>query len=113
MQVSGSSNIKKNVLAASQEILKNIDQVGLSEQDKEKVKKSIENTQFTASEVPNTFVYWLAVGTMGLVTLVIVHREIYLLADGSEKTIPEFLRITLATAIGALAGMVVPSGRAS
>ncbi len=108
MKISGPKSVQNTVLAASNAIKQSIDAAtDMSDEEKKKAKKAIDETRFVASEVPNTFVYWLAVGTVGLVALIIVIGAFYLSSTGQET--PNFLQMALATAIGALAGMVVPT----
>ena len=52
----------------------------------------------------------MAVGAVAFVAAVIVLGGLYLAASGKET--PNFLQTALATAIGALAGMVVPTPKA-
>ena len=108
MHVSGPRSVQETALAAANAIKKSIDVAAdMSEEDKNKAKKAIDETTFVASEVPNTFVYWLAVGAVSLIAIIIVIGTFYLSNTGQET--PNFLQMALATAIGALAGMVVPT----
>ncbi|MEP3889754.1 MAG: hypothetical protein ABJN69_04755 [Hellea sp.] len=81
----------------------------LSETEKEKAGKAMEEA-VQNFEVPNTKVYWIAVGSIAAIALVIVLGALCI-AIGTTKDTPEFLMITLGTAVGALAGMLVPASR--
>lgn len=82
----------------------------LSDIQKEKVEKAMEDA-VESFEVPNTKVYWIAVGSIAAIALIIVLGALYIAVTGSGKGTPEFLIITLGTALGALAGMLVPAAR--
>lgn len=105
---SDSKILRATVQQASDAAKKSVDSIpALSEEQKKLVADAIDRTEISAIEVPNTFVYWLAVGAMAAVCGLIVLGGLGLAAAGLET--PNFLQITLATAIGALAGMVVPT----
>jgi uncharacterized membrane protein YbhN (UPF0104 family) len=90
---------------ASKAIKQSVDSIpDLSAEQKKAVQKAIDQTNVVTAEVPNTFVYKLAIGSIAAVALMTVLGGIYL----ADQT-PNFLQTTLATAIGALAGMVVPT----
>lgn len=108
MNISGPPSIQKMGIAVATAIKQSIDTAtDMSNEEKNKAKKRIDETTFVAAEVPNTLVYWLAIGAVGLVALIIAIGALYL--SGTGKAIPNFLQTTLATAIGALAGMIVPT----
>ncbi|MFC3194292.1 hypothetical protein ACFODZ_08580 [Marinicella sediminis] len=93
---------------ASKAIKQSVDSIpDLSAEQKKAVQKAIDDTTVVTAEVPNTFVYKLAIGSIAAVAVMTVLGGIYL----AEQT-PNFLQTTLATAIGALAGMVVPTPKA-
>jgi len=83
--------------------------ITLSEAEKEKVGKAMEKA-VQNFEVPNTKVYWIAVGSIAAIALFIVLGALFI-TFGTSKETPEFLMITLGTAVGALAGMLVPASR--
>ena len=60
-------------------------------------------------EVPNTFVYRAAVIGVLLVCVLIVAGAIF--QPSQWTNFPEFLKLTLSTAIGAIAGMIVPTAK--
>jgi uncharacterized membrane protein YbhN (UPF0104 family) len=111
MQIKSSSPIlQATIQQASSAVKESIDSIpGLTDEQKRQVADAVDKTDIPtpAAEVPNTFVYWLAVGAVALVASVIVLGGLYLAASGKET--PNFLQTALATAIGALAGMVVPT----
>lgn len=109
MQINTKSpEILNTVRQASLAIKQSIeDTADLTDEQKEKLKDVVDKTVIPAAEVPNTFVYWMAVGAIGLMALLIVIGGLYLAAMSIET--PNFLQMALATAIGALAGMVVPT----
>ena len=110
---SNSPILQDTIKQASSAVKESIEAVpGLTDEQKREVAKAVDNTNVTVStaEVPNTFVYWLAVGAVALVAAVIVFGGLYLAASGQET--PNFLQTALATAIGALAGMAVPTPKA-
>ena len=82
----------------------------LSDSEKEKAGKAMEEA-VQNFEVPNTKVYWIAVGSIAAIAMIIVLGALFIAVKGVEKGTPEFLMITLGTAIGALAGMLVPASR--
>ena len=112
MKINSTSPIIKDTIEnASKAIKGSVESIqDLSETQKDQVKKAIDETIVNAAEVPNTFVYWLAVGAVAFVAATIVLGGLIL--AGFDKGIPNFLQTTLATAIGALAGMVVPTPKA-
>jgi len=108
MNILGPPSIQKTGMAVAAAIKQSIDTAtDMSDDEKNKAKKRVDETKFVAAEVPNTLVYWLAVGAVGLIALIIAIGALYLAGTGKE--IPNFLQTTLATAIGALAGMIVPT----
>jgi uncharacterized membrane protein YbhN (UPF0104 family) len=109
MQIkSNSPEILNMVRQASLAVKQSIEETeDLTDEQKEKLKDAVDKTVIPAAEVPNTFVYWLAVGAIGLMALLIVIGGLYLASMTIET--PNFLQMALATAIGALAGMVVPT----
>jgi len=108
MKISGPKSVQNTGIAIAAAIKQSIDTAtDMSDEEKNKAKKRIDETKFVAAEVPNTLVYWLAVGAVGLIALIIAIGALYL--AGTGKAIPNFLQTTLATAIGALAGMIVPT----
>lgn len=109
MQISSNSpQLQNMVRQVSIAVKQSIDDtVDLTDEQKQKVNEAIDKTVVPGAEVPNTFVYWMAVGAIGLMALIIVIGGLYLAAAGSET--PNFMQMALATAIGALAGMVVPT----
>ena len=110
MKIQGPKAFQATARAAAGASKQNIDATSeMSPEDKEKAKRAVDQTTLIAagSEVPNTFVYWMGVGAIGLIALFIVLGGLYLSSTGQET--PNFLQTTLATAIGALAGMVIPS----
>ncbi len=109
MQIkSKSPEILSMVRQASLAVKQSIEEADdLTNEQKNKLKEMVDNTVIPAAEVPNTFVYWMAVGAIGLMALIIVIGGLYLAALTIET--PNFLQMALATAIGALAGMVVPT----
>ena len=108
---SNSPVIQNTIRQAATAIKESVDAVpGLTDDQKHEVQKAIDRTNVPASEVPNTLVYWLAVGAVALVAAVIVFGGLYLAAVQQET--PNFLQTALATAVGALAGMVVPTPKA-
>ena len=109
MQISSNSPQLQNIVRqASIAVKQSIDDTAdLTEEQKQNVKEAIDKTVIPGAEVPNTFVYWMAVGTIGLMAIVIVIGGLYLTTAGIET--PNFLQMALAMAIGALAGMVVPT----
>jgi len=81
----------------------------LSDTEKEKARKAVEEA-VQNFEVPNTKVYWIAVGSIAVIALVIVLGALWIAINTTNET-PEFLMIALGTAVGALAGMLVPASR--
>ncbi len=81
----------------------------LTDAEKEKAEKAVEKA-VQNFEVPNTKVYWIAVGSIAAIALLIVLGSLCI-AIGTEKKTPEFLMLALGTAIGALAGMLIPASR--
>jgi len=103
--------LTKTIESASEAVTKSIESIGgLDDSQKKEILETIRQTDVPAVEVPDTFVYRLAVGSMAIVSVIIVVGGL-IIAGMGENAIPEFLKLTLATAIGALAGMVVPSQR--
>lgn len=83
---------------------------GLSDQQKAELTRELdEQPAVVVAEVPNTAVYWIAVGALAAVVIIIVAGTFFR-SDWAD--VPEFLKITCATAIGAIAGMVVPTPKA-
>ena len=82
----------------------------LSDAEKEKAGQAMEKA-VQNFEVPNTWVYWIAVGSIAAIALIIVLGALFIAIKGLDKPTPEFLVITLGTALGALAGMLVPASR--
>jgi len=79
--------------------------------DKEKIKAEKAVTDAVENfVVPNTKVYWIAVGSIAVIAIIIVLGTFWLQLGPKVKT-PDFLMIKLGTAIGALAGMLVPAGK--
>lgn len=108
MNILGPPSIQKTGMALAAAIKQTIDtSTDMTDEEKDKAKKKVDETKYVATEVPNTLVYWLAVGGVGLIALIIAIGALYL--SGIGKEIPNFLQTTLATAIGALAGMIVPT----
>ena len=107
---SNSPALEATIRNASKALKASIENIPeLSDEQKRVIENVIENTSVPAAEVPNTFVYWLAVGAMaGVATLIVIGG---LLLAMFNHDIPIFLQTVLATAVGALAGMVVPSPR--
>ncbi len=105
----GSKLLNKTIESASEAVARSVESINvLDESQKRAVIEAIEQTNVQAFEVPNTFVYRLAVGSMALVSVCVVVGAL-ILTGFSDNQIPEFLKVTLATALGALAGMVVPT----
>jgi uncharacterized membrane protein YbhN (UPF0104 family) len=112
MKIQSSSQVLQNTIQqASSAVKESIEAIPeLTEEQKRRVAQAIDNTNVPAAEVPNTLVYWIAVGAVALVAALVVLGGLYLAATGKET--PNFLQTALATAIGALAGMVVPTPKA-
>jgi uncharacterized membrane protein YbhN (UPF0104 family) len=106
MQINSKSKLViQSLNQASKAIKHSVESIpDLSAEQKKAVKKAIDETTVVTAEVPNTLVYQLAIGSIAAVAVITVFGGIYL----AEQT-PNFLQTTLATAIGALAGMVVPT----
>ena len=100
---------------ASKAIKQSVDSIpDLSPEQKKAVQKAIDDTTVVTAEVPNTTVYKIAIFSIAFVAAATVVGSLFLLqstsgSDGTPLEIPGFLQTTLATAIGALAGMVVPT----
>lgn len=109
MKINTNSPILQNTIQqASSAVKKSIDAIPeLSDAQKLQIVDAVDNTNVPAAEVPNTFVYWIAVGAVAGVSAIIVIGGLFLTFYGKET--PNFLQTVLATAIGALAGMVVPT----
>lgn len=112
MNITGSRAAKKVALATAKAIEEQINAAELPEAEKQKVKQAIERATVVSSEVPNTLVYWIAVGAVSIVALMIVLGSLIITGINPDNDLPNFLQTTLATAIGALAGMVVPTPKA-
>ncbi len=112
MNIQSTSPILRNTIQeASTAVKKSIEKIpDLTTEQKRKIAEAVDKTTVPASEVPNTLVYWIAVGAVALVATIVVLGGLYLATTGKET--PNFLQTVLATAIGALAGMVVPSPKA-
>ncbi|MEM8993769.1 MAG: hypothetical protein AAGF23_03140 [Acidobacteriota bacterium] len=111
MQIKANSpTVKRNVLAAAEAIKKAVDASSLGAAEKAQVKQVVDSTEFQAKDIPNTTVYQLAVGALALAAGIIVIGGV-LLAFQDGRQMPEFLQVTLATIVGALAGMIIPTSR--
>lgn len=110
MRISGPEYIRTSVTAAADEIKRSIESSQMPDDAKAEAKRAIDETTFVTSEVPNTPVYWIAVGCVGALALIIAIGSLILTGFGNPT--PEFLQTALATLIGALAGMVVPTPKA-
>jgi hypothetical protein len=103
----------RTVEQASQALKKSVQSLDeLNPELQEKVIQAIDNTKVTGVEIPDTPVYRWAVLSLAFVSCGIVLGSLVItyVAD-SPTEVPEFLRTTLATTIGALAGMLIPSAK--
>ena len=79
----------------------------LEDKDKENLIAKVDKV-ITRIEVPDTMVYRLAVGCIGAVVIILSLGLIYLVSQG-QHAVPDALGVGLGTALGALAGMLIPS----
>lgn len=85
---------------------------GLTVEEKNKMKEEIRETRIPKpdfSTIPNTPIYLTAVRTLAGCAISIVIGGIILNANNIKT--PEYLQVTLATIVGGLAGMMVPTPR--
>lgn len=83
----------------------------LDDAAKAKAKEALEEVKQMGVEVPDTQVYRIAVGSVAAIAGLIVIGAL-LIVMFKLGDVPEFLRLALATALGALAGMIVPTAKA-
>ncbi len=108
---SASPEVEKIALEASTRIKESIERsTDLNDAEKAKAKQAVDATVYTPAEIPNTGVYKIAVGALALSAGAIVVGALILTINKFDT--PEFLQVTLATIIGALAGMIIPTSRA-
>ena len=68
--------------------------------------------KYTQSQIPNTTIYKMVVGSLGLVIVIITLGIVWRIASGDsieDKNIPTILTALGSAAIGALAGLLAPS----
>lgn len=61
--------------------------------------------------IPNNEVYWMIVGFIGAALVLSLGGAIALLVLASGSQVPDILITTASTALGALAGALIPAGR--
>lgn len=101
---------KKAIERVAIGINRKIGEMGISDADKHTLQKIVE-AEVEKAEVPNTAVYRLAVTFMGVIALaLILGATVIAIYPEFDGDIPDFYAVAVGAAIGALAGMLVPSG---
>ncbi|MDJ0655693.1 MAG: hypothetical protein QNJ40_16125 [Xanthomonadales bacterium] len=110
--MSDSIAVQKIAMEMSEQVKKSIESAAdLTDDQKNKAKNAVDETTYTPFEVPNTSVYKIAVGALSAAAGVLVLGGVLLAFQSGNSNLPEFLQVTLATIIGALAGMIVPTAK--
>lgn len=115
MNITSSSPAVRSVVSAAEAaLLEHIENTSdLDSPEKEKMKSLVKTTVIPKStivpSVPSTPVYKIAVSSLAGCAISIVIGGIVLNANKIET--PDYLQITLATIVGGLAGMIVPTPR--
>lgn len=73
--------------------------------------KAVDNVSTGSSILPDTWIYRIVVGSLGLAIILVIIGTIILTVNNnaSEKNVPTILTAIASGAIGALAGLLAPS----